>query len=147
MLRLAAGLAYRSGTLSRKGAPHLAGGSGCRLSWPRARSCGTGSSDQPGPDASRGYDVQEYAGLWRMLNERQWPQQQTVAVVGPIGNAFVDSAVAVAHEVVGPQATMVSTEPRSRWQSVRLQVVCSSADDLCDLHSRLRALEGVRAVL
>ena len=98
------------------------------------------------PDASRGYDVEEYAGLWRQLNERQWPQQTTVAVVGPIGDAFAAAAVACAHDVVGPNATAVTSEHRSRWQSVRLQVVCTSADDFCVLHSRLSALEGAKAV-
>ena len=105
------------------------------------------ASDRTGPDASRGYDVEEYAGLWRQLNERQWPQQTTVAVVGPIGDAFAAAAVACAHDIVGPHATTVRSELRSRWQSVRLQVVCTSADDVCELHSRLRALEGAKAVL
>lgn len=105
---------------------------------------------QTGPDASRGYNVSEYSGLWRTLNELEpeWPSSQTVAVVGPIGDGFAASALACAHDVVGSEAaTMVSTQPRSRWQSVRLQVVCRSPDDVCELHSRLRALEGVRAVV
>ena len=116
------------------------------------RSCASSSSQGPktGPDASRGYDVSEYAGLWRTLNELEpkWPSSQSVAVVGPIGDGFAASALACAHEVVGREATtVVSTQPRSRWQSVRLQVVCTSPDDVCELHSRLRALEGVRAVV
>ena len=113
------------------------------------RSCAS-SSQQAGPDASRGYDVSEYAGLWRMLNELepQWPSSQTVAVVGPTGDDFIASALACAHDVVGREATtIVSTQPRSRWQSVRIRAVCTSADDVCELHSRLRALEGVRAVV
>ena len=116
------------------------------------RLCASSSSQGPktGPDASRGYDVSEYAGLWRTLNELEpkWPSSQSVAVVGPIGDGFAASALACAHEVVGREATtVVSTQPRSRWQSVRLQVVCTSPDDVCELHSRLRALEGVRAVV
>ena len=115
------------------------------------RSCASSSKGvQTGPDASRGYNVSEYSGLWRTLNELEpeWPSRQTVAVVGPIGDGFAASALACAHDVVGSEAaTVVSTQPRSRWQSVRLQVVCRSPDDVCELHSRLRALEGVRAVV
>ena len=115
------------------------------------RSCASSSKGvQTGPDASRGYNVSEYSGLWRTLNELEpeWPSSQTVAVVGPIGDGFAASALACAHDVVGMEgATVVSTQPRSRWQSVRLQVVCRSPDDVCELHSRLRALEGVRAVV
>jgi putative lipoic acid-binding regulatory protein len=115
------------------------------------RSCASSSQGpQTGPDASRGYDVSEYAGLWRTLSELEprWPSSQSVAVVGPIGDGFAASALACAHDVVGREATtVVSTQPRSRWQSVRLQVVCTSPDDVCELHSRLRALEGVRAVV
>ena len=115
------------------------------------RSCASSSKGvQTGPDASRGYNVSEYSGLWRTLNELEpeWPSSQTVAVVGPIGDGFAASALACAHYVVGMEgATVVSTQPRSRWQSVRLQVVCRSPDDVCELHSRLRALEGVRAVV
>ena len=115
------------------------------------RSCASSSKGvQTGPDASRGYNVSEYSGLWRTLNELEpeWPSRQTVAVVGPIGDGFAASALACAHDVVGREAaTVVSTQPRSRWQSVRLQVVCRSPDDVCELHSRLRGLEGVRAVV
>ena len=124
------------------------------LAWRPAshyRSCASSSKGvQTGPDASRGYNVSEYSGLWRTLNELEpeWPSRQTVAVVGPIGDGFAASALACAHDVVGREAaTVVSTQPRSRWQSVRLQVVCRSPDDVCELHSRLRALEGVRAVV
>ena len=124
------------------------------LAWRPAshyRSCASSSKGvQTGPDASRGYNVSEYSGLWRTLNELEpeWPSRQTVAVVGPIGDGFAASALACAHDVVGSEAaTVVSTQPRSRWQSVRLQVVCRSPDDVCELHSRLRALEGVRAVV
>lgn len=109
--------------------------------------CRSVASDQTGPDATRGYDVVEYAGLWQQLNERQWPQQTTVAVVGPIGDTFAAAAVACAHDVVGPHATTMTSESRSRWQSVRLRVLATSADDVCELHSRLRALEGAKAVL
>jgi len=115
------------------------------------RSCASSSQGpQTGPDASRGYDVSEYAGLWKMLNELepQWPSSQSVAVVGPIGDGFAASALACAHDVVGREATtVVSSRAMIKWQSVRLQVVCTSPDDMCELHSRLRALEGVRAVV
>ena len=120
------------------------------LSSPTSHHSRASSSQQTGPDASRGYDISEYAGLWRTLTELepQWPSSQSVAVVGPIGDEFAASALACAHDVVGREATtVVSTQPRSRWQSVRLQVVCTSADDVCELHSRLRALEGARAVV
>tara|TARA_B100000795_G_scaffold225808_1_gene181623 strand:- start:321 stop:578 length:258 start_codon:yes stop_codon:yes gene_type:complete len=85
-----------------------------------------------------------------MLNELepQWPSSQSVAVVGPIGDGFAASALACAHDVVGREATtVVSSRAMIKWQSVRLQVVCTSPDDMCELHSRLRALEGVRAVV
>ena len=52
------------------------------------RSCASSSQGpKTEPDASRGYDVSEYGGLWRTLNELEpkWPSSQSVAVVGPIG--------------------------------------------------------------
>ena len=61
------------------------------------RSCASSSQGpQTGPDASRGYDVSEYAGLWRTLSELEprWPSSQSVAVVGPIGDGFAASALA-----------------------------------------------------
>ena len=100
-----------------------------------------------GPDGSRGYDVMEYAGLWKALQKQQWPSVQRVSVIGPVGDAFAKAALAAAHEVVGREATNMTSEQRIRWQSVRLDVVCASADDVCALHSRLRGLDKVKAVL
>ena len=91
----------------------------------------------------------EYEGLWKALvaSEPAWPSTQKIAVVGPAGSEFAEAAVAAARAVVGHEATQFSTQPRTRWQSVRLEVTCATADDVCAVHSRLRALEGVKAVM
>ncbi|CAJ1348519.1 unnamed protein product [Effrenium voratum] len=47
--------------------------------------------DGKGPDASRGYDVEEYAKIWHMLQEKTetWPCVQKFSIIGPAGDDFV----------------------------------------------------------
>ena len=102
------------------------------------------------PDATRGYDVEEYAGVWHKLaqTEHPWPQRHTIAVVGPLSDEFAAAAEACVHSVLGEAAVPhVSREERTRWQSVRLQVVCKSPDDFCAVHSKLSRLDGVKMVV
>ena len=112
-----------------------------------SRRCGTHSD---APDASRGYDVEEYAGVWHKLaqTDHPWPQRHTIAVVGPLSDEFAAAAEACVHSVLGEAAVPhVSREERTRWQSVRLQVVCKSPDDFCAVHSKLSRLDGVKMVV
>ena len=119
---------------------------------PRApsRRCGTGFDSSRAPDATRGYDVEEYAGVWSKLaqTDHPWPQRHTIAVVGPLSDEFAAAAEACVHSVLGEAAAAhVSREERTRWQSVRLQVVCKSPDDFCAVHSKLSRLDGVKMVV
>uniref|UniRef100_A0A7S4VLV7 Uncharacterized protein n=1 Tax=Alexandrium monilatum TaxID=311494 RepID=A0A7S4VLV7_9DINO len=101
-----------------------------------------------GPDPSRGYDVNEYKGIWNSLSQEQsWPSMQRFSVVGPAGEEFARTVQVRVVETLGWDAAEVKTEPRSRWQSVRLEVRCTSPDDFCALHSSLKSLEGVRFLL
>eukprot|EP00441_Pelagodinium_beii_P036886 CAMPEP_0197634488 /NCGR_PEP_ID=MMETSP1338-20131121/10568_1 /TAXON_ID=43686 ORGANISM="Pelagodinium beii, Strain RCC1491" /NCGR_SAMPLE_ID=MMETSP1338 /ASSEMBLY_ACC=CAM_ASM_000754 /LENGTH=182 /DNA_ID=CAMNT_0043206359 /DNA_START=67 /DNA_END=612 /DNA_ORIENTATION=- len=101
------------------------------------------SNAERGPDPSRGFDVEEYRNIWSALSkERQWPSVQRFAVVGPAGGDFAAAVEARVAETLGRKPEQVSTEPRSRWQSVRMDVQCTSPDDFCALHSRLKSLEG-----
>ena len=113
---------------------------------PPSRRCGTNSG---APDATRGYDVEQYAGIWQKLaqTEHPWPQRHTIAVVGPLSDEFAAAAEACVHSVLGEAAAHVSREERTRWQSVRLQVVCKSPDDFCAVHSKLSRLDGVKMVV
>lgn len=109
---------------------------------------GAGGAGGAGPDPSRGYDVNEYKSIWQALTqEKSWPSMQRFSVVGPAGDAFALSVQARVVETLGWDAAEVKTEPRSRWQSVRLEVRCTSPDDFCALHSNLKSLEGVRFLL
>ena len=115
-----------------------------------SRRCGTGLESGGAPDATRGYDVEEYAGVWHKLaqTDHPWPQRHTIAVVGPLSDEFAAAAVSCVHSVLGEAAgTHVSREERTRWQSVRLQVVCKSPDDFCAVHSKLSRLDGVKMVV
>ncbi|CAE8637702.1 unnamed protein product, partial [Polarella glacialis] len=109
----------------------------------------SGAVPTQGPDASRGYDVKEYRGLWQALfHGRQWPSLQSFGVVGPAGEEFLHATTASVAEVLsGREPDDVTTQERTRWQSVRLSVRCSSPDDVCALHHRLRQLDGVRSVV
>mmetsp|Transcript_95595 Transcript_95595/g.270306 ORF Transcript_95595/g.270306 Transcript_95595/m.270306 type:complete len:213 (-) Transcript_95595:173-811(-) len=100
------------------------------------------------PDASRGFDVAEYRGLWQVLaREKAWPSVQRFAVVGPAGEEFAGQVVACVVRTLCWDPVQVSSEPRSRWQSVRVEVRCTSPDDFCALHSNLKRLDGVRFIL
>merc|ERR1712046_174915 len=99
------------------------------------------------PDVSRGYDVAEYAGMWKALQKETWPSVQKFSVVGPMGNDFKDAAEACVVKALGWDAIKVHVEPRKRWQAVRLEVRCTSPDDFCHLHSTLKNLDGVRFML
>ena len=115
-----------------------------------SRRCGTDLDSKSKPDATRGYDVEEYAGVWHKLaqTEHPWPQRHTIAVVGPLSDDFAAAAETCVHSVLGEAAVPhVSREERTRWQSVRLQVVCKSPDDFCEVHSKLSRLDGVKMVV
>lgn len=115
-----------------------------------ARCESSGSSFAAAPDASRGFDVGAYDGLWRALSrEPTWPSVQTVAVVGPAGDAFLDAAEATVGAAAGCAQLRITSKSvgQKRWQSVRIEVRCDSPDDFCDLHSRLSALDGTKAVV
>mmetsp|Transcript_38915 Transcript_38915/g.82876 ORF Transcript_38915/g.82876 Transcript_38915/m.82876 type:complete len:202 (-) Transcript_38915:77-682(-) len=100
------------------------------------------------PDASRGYDVDEYGSLWRALaKDRGWPSVQRFSAVGPIGEDFPQAVSKCVSEVLGWDPVKVSREPRTRWQAVRLEVRCMSPDDFCAIHSCLKRLDGVKSVL
>lgn len=118
--------------------PRLAAAAGCRA-------C---SGAACGPDASRGFCIEQYAGLHAALShERSWPCRQTIAVVGPAGDEYARAATEAVAASPGVEAVRVSSEPKSRWQSVRCEVLCDSPDDFCELHSRLSALDGTKAVI
>lgn len=100
------------------------------------------------PDATRGYDVAEYAGVWNQLARGQpWPQSHTISVVGPANEEFAAAAEACVRDELGGDAVSVSRNERKRWQAVRLDVLCGSPDDFCAVHARLRRLEGVKMVV
>ena len=110
-----------------------------------SRSCRL-CSTATGPDASRGYDVAEYEGLWRNLSRETWPSLQSVAIIGPADNDFVHAVEACSRVVQGCEVLDVTAQPKKRWQSVRVKVRCNSPDDYCELHSRLGSLAGVKAL-
>ena len=94
--------------------------------------------------------MEEYAGVWHKLaqTDHPWPQRHTIAVVGPLSDEFAAAAETCVHSVLGEAAVPhVSREERTRWQSVRLQVVCKSPDDFCAVHSKLSRLDGVKMVV
>ncbi|CAJ1383154.1 unnamed protein product [Effrenium voratum] len=105
--------------------------------------------DGKGPDASRGYDVEEYAKIWHMLQEKTetWPCVQKFSIIGPAGDDFVAQVQEAVSSSLGAEAEKVSTVPKQRWQSVRLDVRCASPDDFCLLHSRLKSLPNARFLL
>ena len=104
-------------------------------------------SDGAGPDPSRGFDVTAYNGLWHNLSREAWPNEQTLAVIGPVDTAFTELVKACSNETAGCEITSVSTTLKSRLQSVKLRVRCMTPDDFCALHSRLSALDNVKAIV
>eukprot|EP00420_Gonyaulax_spinifera_P022838 CAMPEP_0197916132 /NCGR_PEP_ID=MMETSP1439-20131203/81440_1 /TAXON_ID=66791 /ORGANISM="Gonyaulax spinifera, Strain CCMP409" /LENGTH=197 /DNA_ID=CAMNT_0043538127 /DNA_START=35 /DNA_END=628 /DNA_ORIENTATION=- len=101
-----------------------------------------------GPDTSRGFDPVEYKNIWQALSqEKSWPSVQRFSVVGPAGEVFVKSVESCVVGALGWEPVEVSTQPRSKWQSVRIGVRCASPDDFCTVHSRLKGLDGVRFIL
>jgi putative lipoic acid-binding regulatory protein len=107
---------------------------------------GVCSGAAAGPDASR-YDVEKYGGLWRNLSREAWPSDHILAIIGPADDSFVQAVKACCEAEDGCEIVQLSTQSKSRWQSVRLSVRCTSPDDFCALHSRLAALEGVKALV
>ena len=99
-----------------------------------------------GPDASR-FDAVAYRGLWDNLSRETWPSQQQLAVIGPASQEFTEAVKTCGEATHGCTMLRVTTEPKSRWQSIRLSVLCETPDDFCSLHSRLSALEGVKALV
>lgn len=101
-----------------------------------------------GPDVSRGFDVKEYNGLWHALtHDSTWPSDHSIAVVGPAGDDFVRAVKASCATAAGCTILSLVTQPKTRWQSVRVMLRCTSADDFCALHSSLKGLEGAKAVV
>ena len=101
-----------------------------------------------GPDATFGFDVNEYEGLWRALSsEKQWPAETTLAAVGPAGEEYAAAAEACLAAAVGCKPLQTSLVPKSRLQSVRMLFRCDSPDAFCALHSSLKALPGTKAVV
>lgn len=100
------------------------------------------------PDATRGFDVQDYAGLWKALTEKEtWPSAHTISVVGPVGDTFARSTASVVVDELGIDSIRdFQRNSKERWQAVRLRVHCVSPDDFCAVHSRLRALPDAKAV-
>lgn len=104
-------------------------------------------SDGAGPDPSRGFDVTAYNGLWHNLSREAWPNEQTLAVIGPADTAFTELVKACSNETAGCEITSVAITLKSRLQSVKLRVRCMTPDDFCALHSRLSALDNVKAIV
>ena len=100
-----------------------------------------------GPDASRGYDITEYDGLWRALQKNTWPSDHTIAVVGPAGDEFVRAVEASCASAVGCSVLTIRTSSKVRWQSVRVSLRCGTADDFCAVHSVLKGLTGTKAIV
>ena len=101
-----------------------------------------------GPDESRGYDVKEYDGLWRaLMRDSSWPSDQKIAVVGPIGDDFLLAVEASCAAATGCSVLGLTTQPKTRWQSVRVMLRCGTADDFCALHSTLKGLDGTKAIV
>ena len=88
-----------------------------------------------------------YNGLWHNLSREAWPNEQTLAVIGPVDTAFTELVKACSNETAGCEITSVSTTLKSRLQSVKLRVRCMTPDDFCALHSRLSALDNVKAIV
>eukprot|EP00927_Polykrikos_kofoidii_P065823 TRINITY_DN61540_c0_g1_i1.p1 TRINITY_DN61540_c0_g1~~TRINITY_DN61540_c0_g1_i1.p1 ORF type:complete len:184 (-),score=20.00 TRINITY_DN61540_c0_g1_i1:110-661(-) len=100
------------------------------------------------PDPTRGYDVAKYESLWAALQkEGNWPSVQRFSVVGPASEDFTHSVEACVLTVVGCKPVRVAVIPKTKWQSVRLDVHCTSPDDFCALHSGLKNLDGVKYIL
>uniref|UniRef100_A0A7S4V0R8 Uncharacterized protein n=1 Tax=Alexandrium monilatum TaxID=311494 RepID=A0A7S4V0R8_9DINO len=99
------------------------------------------------PDAGRGYNVTHYEKLWHTLHsQRRWPSEEAFSVLGPLGEDFSQAAEACALKELGQAAMKVAREDHPSWQSVQLQVHCSSPDDFCALHSCLNGIEGVHVL-
>lgn len=101
-----------------------------------------------GPDSTRGFDVKEYDGLWRALTQDStWPSDRSIAVVGPVGDNFFEIVEAKCAEADGCTVLSLTTQPKTRWQSIRVMLRCGSADDFCALHSTLKGLEFTKAIV
>ena len=106
------------------------------------------SSRADGPDASRGFDIVEYAGLWHALSrDSTWPSSRTIAVLGPGTDAFRSSVELCCRAAAGCEVLDLAVQQKVRWQSVRVRVHCGTPDDFCTLHSQLGTLEGVKAIV
>ncbi|OLQ04468.1 hypothetical protein AK812_SmicGene12445 [Symbiodinium microadriaticum] len=108
---------------------------------------GLGGHEAAGPDATRGYDVQEYGKIWQALaQEKQWPSVQRFSVIGPSGAEFLETVKGVVSSTTGEEPEKIEVVAKTRFQSVRLDVRCASPDDFCLLHSRLKSIPKARFV-
>ena len=112
------------------------------------QSASSGSSDIDGPDASRGFDIAEYDGLWRALaRDSAWPSDRSIAIVGPTGDAFRAAVEASCEAAAGCEVLRLKAQAKARWQSVRVLLRCTSPDDFCAVHSVLKSLDGTKAII
>jgi len=109
---------------------------------------GLGGHETAGPDATRGYDIQEYGKIWQALaQEKQWPSVQRFSVIGPSGAEFLETVKGVVSSTTGGEPEKIEVVTKTRFQSVRLDVRCASPDDFCLLHSRLKSIPKARFLL
>lgn len=81
------------------------------------------------------------------MRDSSWPSDHSIAIVGPIGDDFVCAVETSCSTAQGCTVMSISTQPKSRWQSVRVMLTCNTADCFCALHSNLKKLEGTQAVI
>ena len=105
-------------------------------------------SPAAGPDATSGFDVVQYHGLWTALSsEKEWPTKTTIAVIGPAGEEYLQAAQACLASTAGCEPLQTLLAPRLRHQSIRLSFQCDSPDAFCALHSCLTSIPGTKAVV
>lgn len=63
-----------------------------------------------GPNASRGYDVAEYQGLWHALTrDHTWPSEHSIAVVGLATGDFTAAIEAKCTAAAGCEVLSLNT--------------------------------------
>mmetsp|Transcript_6371 Transcript_6371/g.11637 ORF Transcript_6371/g.11637 Transcript_6371/m.11637 type:complete len:165 (-) Transcript_6371:315-809(-) len=113
-----------------------------------AGSGGYAGQEVSGPDVTKGYDVQEYGKIWQALSEeKEWPKVQRFSVIGPAGEEFLSSVKSLVLDTMGQPPEKIEVIPKTRFQSVRLDVRCASPDDFCLLHSRLKTIPNAKFLL
>jgi len=68
-------------------------------------------------------------------------------VIGPVGDALKEAVERCVFTELGWEAVEVKSEPRTKWQALRIRARCPTPDDYCALHSCFSKLDGVRAVV